>query len=1225
MWFIASLGFFGLLAFLTLKQSGWMPLPVIFYYMVFACFSFFLFVVTQLGMYDEYYYTISGTMSVAVSSIPLVYVALVSGQAAQSRAMRNHHIEGNDTVIYEPCIKPSKVTRGFEEHIDKCFEYMEKLPLVQLFCGFYILSIFPIFVFAIDAIVSGKTGAGLIGMVNIIIIELTGASLYTDINTPLANVYKMALLSLGTRFIILSTPPGAWLITNFTMLCFASILYWMRFLEVIMPYPGCKMKLSNSIMNMFKKREILDEHQSKELIADHYEDYGILDDNGIEMSFLEEITPENSSPSERSTGGKVSKAHMPPTPHGLPNSGVAVLVLQIFCLANLLLGSSNTKGAVPEDLIIECNRCKQDIGQYSLCGFVWASSFFVMSLCSVRHLYNQYQQGGHNYRVRQTLLYTVQTMLLSGHESFEAFQDNMDEIAHLFMPEVKGHHALGFMVLLTYLEAIVMSIVAGWLFNLWFLVPCTALMPVANYILYRFVKMWGRSGCQDVLLWKQYTSLGKDEMDAPDVTTPADNAANDKENEVVNEEQSQTVASTEMSGSITCKCTGGWKGKILSVEKVESGWIGINSSLSGKSHACFAAQWSGTKLKVVGVTKGNICVGQTIVSELVPKDTIIVSDDGGGSYTVSHDMGEQRIDVNLQSEGAFIEEGTKVVKMLSEINKGKGGKYEMSLAQSADAMGQSIEILAESQAEFIAKIEGDTMTVEEVKKGHLCVGMEINCSNVIKGTTITAFGTATDDNQIGTYVVEVPSMQNSSMSFKFLSPMKQQVIENWALALFLHFVAIMLSIPSERNEVPWLLSLLFIAIFLTYAAFTRWRVKLQMDRPQIFWLLSAWCPLFLFASTAPAFDVDTFLIIFIFFGGIGLQLFTFAIMMMSDCNQSVCRQEMLGTHMNTIWGLIGGSLCASFIVVATLIALHSISAGVCLLMISIIPFFIILVWVKIIPLEIHKSRFVIVFMLYLTLAVLCGMTGAILNPSYAFYWASFTWAALAIVFLGIGIKYDLYGPERMYSYYFYPIYQLSHDGSRLEDANFEGSCVVVFLLMLAVWSLWCAVCVDSYPSVVVFVYSFEFTIAYVLVKSRNFDDFYKLLGIDYAALVAAAEYSIRYHACELHELPHDLLDALHIGVGEVAANNSRKRHSLEHDGEGMLSESPFETIKNIISLKNERYTQYILREPFHYPNSQNEMDEKVNKTINLFDGMVMMNGVLGRGDFYTFMMSITFH
>ena len=146
----------------------------------------------------------------------------------------------------------------------------------------------------------------------------------------------------------------------------------------------------------------------------------------------------------------------------------------------------------------------------------------------------------------------------------------------------------------------------------------------------------------------------------------------------------------------------------------------------------------------------------------------------------------------------------------------------------------------------------------------------------------------------------------------------------------------MLSIPSERNEVPWLLSTLTFSIFLTYAAFIRWKVKLRADYIQMYWLLSAWFPIFLFASTAPAFDIDDFLIIFFFFGGIGLQLFSFAMLMMSDCNQSAFKKEMLDANMTIIRGLIGASLCLGIIVVSTLMALHSVSAGACLLMISVL-------------------------------------------------------------------------------------------------------------------------------------------------------------------------------------------------------------------------------------------------------------------------------------------------
>ena len=307
----------------------------------------------------------------------------------------------------------------------------------------------------------------------------------------------------------------------------------------------------------------------------------------------------------------------------------------------------------------------------------------------------------------------------------------------------------------------------------------------------------------------------------------------------------------------------------------------------------------------------------------------------------------------------------------------------MSTAPAADACGQKVEISAESKAEFIAQIDGTTMTVQEITQGHLCVGMEISCVGVIKGTTIKNLGTATNENQIGTYIVETPCAQRPFISFKFLSPFKERLIENWMFAVFLHFVAVMLSIPSERNEVPWLLSTLTFSIFLTYAAFIRWKVKLRADYIQMYWLLSAWFPIFLFASTAPAFDIDDFLIIFFFFGGIGLQLFSFAMLMMSDCNQSAFKKEMLDANMTIIRGLIGASLCLGIIVVSTLMALHSVSAGACLLMISVVPFTIVLIRYQIIPITIYRSRLQILLAFYIILAILCGMTGALLNPIFS--------------------------------------------------------------------------------------------------------------------------------------------------------------------------------------------------------------------------------------------------
>ena len=129
---------------------------------------------------------------------------------------------------------------------------------------------------------------------------------------------------------------------------------------------------------------------------------------------------------------------------------------------------------------------------------------------------------------------------------------------------------------------------------------------------------------------------------------------------------------------------------------------------------------------------------------------------------------------------------------------------------------------------------------------------------------------------------------------KWLSPLKQWTDYNWPFALFLHFAAVMFSIPSERNEVPFFISLFTFTFFFNYAAFIRWRVKLVFDRHQIFWILAAWFPLFLFSCiSASAFKVDPFMTILFLFGGISLQLFIQSYLMMSDSLQS-------GTHFTSL-------------------------------------------------------------------------------------------------------------------------------------------------------------------------------------------------------------------------------------------------------------------------------------------------------------------------------------
>ena len=102
------------------------------------------------------------------------------------------------------------------------------------------------------------------------------------------------------------------------------------------------------------------------------------------------------------------------------------------------------------------------------------------------------------------------------------------------------------------------------------------------------------------------------------------------------------------------------------------------------------------------------------------------------------------------------------------------------------------------------------------------------------------------------------------------------------------------------------------------------------------------------------------------------------------------------------------------IVLAVLAGVHSQAAGISLILISIIPFCYILNTFGIIPFTFYKSHHKLLLVAYVTLAILCGVTGCVLNPKFAFYWSSFTWAAIGLLFLSYGLYFDFYGPERVY-------------------------------------------------------------------------------------------------------------------------------------------------------------------------------------------------------------------
>lgn len=239
LWFIASFVYFGLLAYTTLFFSCWCPLPLFYKYVVISAASYFLFIVTQLfGLYDVYSYTVAGTMWVAISAIPIIYFAVSTSSLAQVQALSTNHINEDRQIAYWSNVPSSSLpATGSSLFVEKITTVLRSLPSGVFYGLLYILSLAPIFIFAITAIVSEKTGTAVVAFVVIACVEVCGMSLYTDI-TPLANVYKLSVFSLGCRFVMLTSGSSSWLVVYFVVLSFASLLCYIRLLEVLLPDPG---------------------------------------------------------------------------------------------------------------------------------------------------------------------------------------------------------------------------------------------------------------------------------------------------------------------------------------------------------------------------------------------------------------------------------------------------------------------------------------------------------------------------------------------------------------------------------------------------------------------------------------------------------------------------------------------------------------------------------------------------------------------------------------------------------------------------------------------------------------------------------------------------------------------------------------------------------------------------------------------------------------------------
>jgi hypothetical protein len=440
------------------------------------------------------------------------------------------------------------------------------------------------------------------------------------------------------------------------------------------------------------------------------------------------------------------------------------------------------------------------------------------------HFTNRKRQGA-DLRSRSDLLYTIKNMLDSL-EGFDRFEQDLELISLYFIPDVKDNHIVGLFILLIWLLSVAASAVAGWIFNMWFLVPCMALMPLSNFIMYRFFQYWRDNDCKISLFYEIYSSI-------PDNNVPLDGGSEpDVENFAIKDTAELSVPSTNLSGNYRIKFSGDWEGSMLSVKKISSCGLVKGLTVCGKSSATFIARWDGNVLTVKSVLFGSLGVGHLIRGKNIPDNITVINviDEIKGTFTLSsHLPATDSQYVSLASVGSSLQVGTSV----ESLDTGKGGKgtYKLSIEQSIPE--KNVEMYALVESNFIGEIDGNTLTVSKINSGFLTVGQVISSEGVADGTTITEI--LSGEGCEGTYTVKAPNPAASIIiSFKCLSPLKRYMIRNWVLSLTLDVVAMLLSIPSRHNEVPFLIFLFKTHVFLSYGALIRYFLIFYYTQRNIF-------------------------------------------------------------------------------------------------------------------------------------------------------------------------------------------------------------------------------------------------------------------------------------------------------------------------------------------------------------------------------------------------------
>lgn len=739
-------------------------------------------------MKKTFNYSVAGTMWVGISAIPIIAFCLLVEDLAQDNYICNHNIDAKSSLIYQVNLKPCIVVEGFMSYIESFINILKNLTPWKLNATIYFLSLLPIIIFMISSIVSQKTGVAIVAFVVMVFVEFSIASLYTD-SICLGNINKLGLTCLALRFTLFTSGIKYWLVVQFTVLSFTSVIVSTRVMEYIAPDPEDKRKFAKQLLHIFENsasRKSLDTNFWDEPVSsdDIYLD---IEDEGSTSKSIRFVKHRNLDPP------------------GLSHSTISLMTLQCLSAFILILASSQLTGLQISKI--------HGASQSSLCALIWLISVITILVLSTIHFTKRIKQGA-DFRSRSNLLCTIKNML-DNIDGFDRFEQDLESISLFFIPDIKGNHIIGLLILFIWLLSIAASIVASWIFNMWFLVPCTALMPLSNLILYKFFSYWGKNDCEVSLFYETFSQHAQETDIHVDESTISQQEKQLKPMSI----SEQTVVSTQMFGKFKIGFTGDWTGEILNVRKISSNILSKGLLVNGISSSTFIGSWTDDTLTVISVLTGALGIGHVIRGKGIPDNISIVEvvDEKRGIYTLSADIPPfNSKTVSMMSIGSSILEGTAIL----DFGTGKGGKGTYKLSHEHSMCEMNVNMYAFLDCKFIGEISGNILTVDAIESGSLTVGQEISGEGVIVGTIITEF--LTGQGGVGTYSVEAPAKPETFViSFKCLKPLKRFVIRNWVLACILDIVAMFLSIPSRHNEVPFLIFLFKTSLYLSYASLIR--------------------------------------------------------------------------------------------------------------------------------------------------------------------------------------------------------------------------------------------------------------------------------------------------------------------------------------------------------------------------------------------------------------------